>query len=125
MRRTDRAQAYYCKKSNLRQLQNVLLSYAMYNFDLGYVQASSTARITHPQALLACYAPVVSLIIPLTVLIAKCAAELFNVREQSGPSADKPSGTLALSRVHPATGQAARQWHWGFVCGLMMDTLFS
>lgn len=40
MRRTDRAQAYYRKKSNVRQLQNVLLSYAMYNFDLGYVQAS-------------------------------------------------------------------------------------
>lgn len=40
VRRTDRAQAYYRKKSNVRQLQNVLLSYAMYNFDLGYVQAS-------------------------------------------------------------------------------------
>lgn len=39
MRRTDRAQAFYRKKSNVRQLQNVLLSYAMYNFDLGYVQA--------------------------------------------------------------------------------------
>ena len=38
--RTDRAQAYYRKKSNMRQLQSVLLSYAMYNFDLGYVQAS-------------------------------------------------------------------------------------
>ena len=39
VRRTDRAQAFYRKKSNVRQLQNVLLSYAMYNFDLGYVQA--------------------------------------------------------------------------------------
>ena len=39
MRRTDRAQAFYRKKSNVRQLQSVLLSYAMYNFDLGYVQA--------------------------------------------------------------------------------------
>ena len=49
MRRTDRAQAYYRKKSNVHQLQNVLLSYAMYNFDLGYVQASCTAQIhTHP-----------------------------------------------------------------------------
>ena len=38
MRRTDRAQAYYRKKSNVRALQNVLLSYALYNFDLGYVQ---------------------------------------------------------------------------------------
>ena len=38
-RRTDRAQAFFRKKSNVRQLQNVLLSYAMYNFDLGYVQA--------------------------------------------------------------------------------------
>ena len=39
VRRTDRAQAFYRKKSNVRQLQNVLLTYAMYNFDLGYVQA--------------------------------------------------------------------------------------
>ena len=38
VRRTDRAQAYYRKKSNVRALQNVLLSYALYNFDLGYVQ---------------------------------------------------------------------------------------
>lgn len=43
VRRTDRAQAYYRKKSNVRQLQNVLLSYAMYNFDLGYVQVGCTA----------------------------------------------------------------------------------
>ncbi len=47
VRRTDRAQAYYRKKSNVRALQNVLLSYGMYNFDLGYVQAGlpSTQRV--------------------------------------------------------------------------------
>lgn len=45
MRRTDRAQAYYRKKSNMRALQNVLLSYAMYNFDLGYVQVGLLQHI--------------------------------------------------------------------------------
>ena len=46
VRRTDRAQAYYRKKSNVRQLQNVLLSYAMYNFDLGYVQVGCAALMS-------------------------------------------------------------------------------
>jgi hypothetical protein len=40
VRRTDRAQPFYRAERgrNVRALRSVLLTYAMYNFDLGYVQ---------------------------------------------------------------------------------------
>lgn len=45
VRRTDRSQPFYRAERgrNVRMLRAILLSYAIYNYDLGYVQASSGA----------------------------------------------------------------------------------
>ncbi len=43
MRRTDRSQPFYRTERghNVHMLRAILLSYAIYNYDLGYVQACS------------------------------------------------------------------------------------
>ena len=40
VRRTDRGHPFFARGGgpNLKMLRNILMSYAMYNFDLGYVQ---------------------------------------------------------------------------------------
>ena len=41
--RTDRSQPFYCGEDNpnVALLQDILMTYVMYNFDLGYVQGMS------------------------------------------------------------------------------------
>lgn len=43
VKRTDRTQEYFAGDSNpnLEVLQDILMTYVMYNFDLGYVQGMS------------------------------------------------------------------------------------
>ena len=42
VRRTDRSNPYYKGSRNVAMLRRVLLTYCMYNFDLGYCQAPSS-----------------------------------------------------------------------------------
>lgn len=46
VRRTDRGHPFFARGGgpNLKMLRNVLMSYAMYNFDLGYVQVGRLLR---------------------------------------------------------------------------------
>ena len=49
VRRTDRGHPFFVRGGgpNLKMLRNVLMSYAMYNFDLGYVQVGCLLRACH------------------------------------------------------------------------------
>lgn len=46
MRRTDRSQPFYRsdRGRNVKMLRAILLSYSLYNYDLGYVQARPRGR---------------------------------------------------------------------------------
>lgn len=47
MRRTDRSQAFYggARNPNVKALRRILLTYSMYNFDLGYCQVRAWALL--------------------------------------------------------------------------------